>query len=442
MSQGRSKSCWSILFTIIHAAVCCVQAQCDIVDVAYSFKTKKKGGIASVTVDTRTGVIVGEKVLLDEKDCRNPNKLRRSPDSLTLIATDESEKGPHLFVVDRRDPKHNWNIDLPAMPDELRVTGPYGIVTCADDWIAWVDYHRGRVVSRWNVKGALHPAGNKPEDAHLVRDGRFAVVSFQKDSEKGKNRGNRLAIYDLPKPRLRADIQVVRNHPELHFQNNLQQRGPGPEVVLVSEETDTLLVTLDLYGAILLTDWRAALEGRLRNSKYLPSSLDGSWGTAFPDRAGLLRVKGRICALVFNAGTQGGAALVDLKGRAIISRVATPPGLERPVFLESLTKAYSVCSGKTKKRATNDVDKWNEPQKAIYEFRFEGDTSPEMKVRAFPLEMYAVKIAPINTESKLLLVAAGKKTDSADTLMVFDPRGRRVLDTRKAAGDIRRFEND
>ena len=139
-------------------------------------------------------------------------------------------------------------------------------------------------------------------------------VSFQKDSKKGKNKGNRLAIYELPRPRLLADIPLERNHDELHFQGNFQQQGPGPEVVLVSEEDNALFVTLDLYGAILLADWQAALDGRLVNWKYLSTSSDGAWGTAFPDRAGLLKAKGRTYALVFNAGTQGGAVLVDLKG--------------------------------------------------------------------------------------------------------------------------------
>ena len=114
------------------------------------------------------------------KDCRNPNKLRRSADRSLLIAVDESKKGPHLFVVDRRDPKRNWRIDLPATPDELRVTGKFALATCAEDWLAWVDYHRGRVISRWDAEEALRPGGNKPEDAHLVRDGKFAVCLFPK----------------------------------------------------------------------------------------------------------------------------------------------------------------------------------------------------------------------------------------------------------------------
>ena len=51
-----------------------------------------------------------------------------------------------------------------------------------------------------------------------------------------------------------------------------------------------------------------------------------------------------------------------------------------------------------------------------------------MKVQKFSLDRFAVKIARVESRSNLLMIAAGHEKDHADTLIVFDPRARRILD--------------
>ena len=65
----------------------------------------------------------------------------------------------------------------------------------------------------------------------------------------------------LPELKRLADVRLPRTHPELHIEGNLKEQGPSPEIVLVSEQTNTLLVTLDLYGAVAMMDWSPMQAG-------------------------------------------------------------------------------------------------------------------------------------------------------------------------------------
>ncbi|OHB79246.1 MAG: hypothetical protein A2W31_08725, partial [Planctomycetes bacterium RBG_16_64_10] len=278
----------------------------ELAELAYSYRNDRAGGVALLQIDTDSGTIVDQRVLLETATCGHPNKLRRTADRQLFVLANESDREPHMFLAARDETKRPA-ITLPAMPDELRVTDHLAIATCDDDWIALVDLQQGEVVGRWNVGKLLAPPGNMPESVEVAPAATHAVVSLQKDSAKGKKFGSRLAIFTWPAMQLVADIRLPRTHPELHIPGNLQEQGPCPEVVFVAESTDTLLTTLDLYGAVAVMDWSAAKMGTLANCQYLPTSMDGAWGTAFPDRATLFALAGQPHVLVCNAGAGGGA---------------------------------------------------------------------------------------------------------------------------------------
>lgn len=412
--------------------------------IAYSFNHRDGGGVAVVSVDPQSGKIRDHRVLFQSADCTKANKVRRTADGRGVVVNNETAKGPHLFVASLDQDGPPRRIQLPGEPDEVRIAGDYALATCANDLLALIDLRPEGGVRSWYADKQLSPPGNKPEDAFVLPGGRLAVVSCQKDSKKGKKHGNRLIVMKLPELEPLADLRLPRDHPELHIDGNLKEQGPSPEIVLVSQPANALLVTLDLYGAVAVMDWSAAQSGRMLHWEYLPTSLDGSWGTAFPDRADLLTVAGHPCSLVFNVGRQGGAALVDLAGRKIIKRWPVPPGLEKPVFFPAYRWAYSVCSGKTKSRGKSELTKEYHPGRSVYAFDFgppRADRSSRLQVQS--LQFYIFRLAPVHALGRpLLLLAAGRKpdTEKADILLIYDPQNQRVVDQHPAAGNIGQFE--
>ena len=413
-------------------------ANAKLVEIGYSFRKESSGGIATAIVDSDTGKIVGYRTLLDSTECTSPLKVRRTPDN-QLVVTNYSQKDPQLFIVSLSNKKKARGVRLPAEPDELRVVGSQGIVTCEKDILAMVDISRARVTSSWDVSKVYRPSANSPQGIFITADKQHAVISFQKDSKTGKKKGSRLAIYELPKMIRVADLQLPRNRPEVHIDSNLKEQGPGPEISFVSG--NTLMVTLDLYGGIGFMDWSAAKINRMQNWTDLPTSLDGRWGVAFPDRVCPISLKNFRGMLVCNAGQEGGIVLVDLHQRNLVWKQAAPPGLEHPVFIPELKKAFSVCSGKTKRRQKLSVSKVYHPKKSLYCVDFNSGDVASASVVATPITNdYAMRITRIGIDRPLLLIALGAEPEKPTIIVTFDPVANCVLDSKPTVGILGRFE--
>ncbi len=426
---------------LIFLSICCEISHGQTGEIGYSFYDEDSGGLAVVQVDPQDGQIETNRVLLDSSDCREPLKVRRSADGTTLILTNMQKKGPHLYLVDRLDQKTPQPVELLSIPDDVGIAGNLAVVTGEDDFLAVVDVARGEIHSQWDVSKTFEPPANAPEDVFITEDRQYAVVSFQKDSEKGKKKGNRLAVYQLPRMERLVDLPLERSRPDLHIRGNLKEQGPGPEVIYVSTATDTLLVTLDLYGAVGLTDWSSVRQNRSLRWKLLSTSPEGRWGTAFPDRGCPLQLGSEEYFLVCNAGEEGGAALIHLKRREVVWLGETPPGLETPVFFPALRKAYSVCSGKTKRRMRTDVEKTFHPGQSLYVFDFSSKAAVEdNSVPSQTVNAYTFQIAMASDDPPLLLLAVGSTPDYADRLLTYDPMKGQILDDQPAAGRIGRLE--
>jgi hypothetical protein len=324
---------------------------------------------------------------------------------------------------------------LPAEPDEVRTFGRKVIVTCGGEWVVVVDLESATVDSAFDAEQSLTPRGHGPEDILVTEDGAQAVVSFQKDGKKGKTRGNRLVLFDLPSLAVVSDVQLPRDRPDAHIPGNLKEQGPGPEVLLLSKQADTLLVTLDLYGAVALLDWTGVRAGNPSRVLYLSSALDESWGSAFPDRATLITHDGRDMALVCNAGEDGGAVLVDVDARRVTQRWVTPPGLERPVWLEGIGVAAAACSGKIKHREQRRTAKTRELQSAVYLFDFSGS---EPVMQECPQEQVIFHAAHAGTDRPWVVLAA--QGEESDELLLFDVDTLRILDRFRVDGRVRKVE--
>ena len=405
--------------------------------IAFSFTDDDSGGIALTVVDAQTGDVTPPKRIFDSKRCRKPLKVRRAKNGF-LAVTNIAEDQPALFVVNPERRGDNRQLRLPGVPDECRFIGNVALVTCDDDSLAIVDTRTNRIHVN-QLDETLVPPANGPEDICLSPNNQYAVVSFQKDSKKGKKLGSRLAIFELPQVKLVADLQLPRNRPELHVEGNLKEQGPGPEVIHISNSTDTLTTTLDLYGGVGLLNWSAAKAGRLESWTTVSTSPQNSWGTAFPDRATLFTYDDRDLLFVCNAGVNGGCCLIDLALRRVIWRHQVPPGLEAPVYIPALKSAYSVCSGKVKQRLRNTIVKHVEPRKILVHFDFTNLNQPH--VETIQLPVYTTQIRATSLAPPMLLIAGGTSKQKPNELISFDPvenviKDRELFD----AGRIFRFE--
>ena len=409
-------------------------------EVAYSFRQGDgPGGIAVARVDTKSGKILGQTIVFERQSCNRPKKLRYVAGERLFVLSNESKAGPHVFLIQTQAGRQADVTDLTLgldQPDELRVAGGFALVTADDDFIYKIDLERKAVIAVLDPANLFDPDANAPQDIFILPDMKHAVISFQKDSQTGRKKGNRLAIFSYPDLALVADIQLKRDHPKLHIAGNKKEQGPGPEIVHVSPSTNTLLTTLDLYGAVAVMDWDAARSGRNPNCKYLSTSRDDRWGISFPDRA-LPLPDGRH-VLVSNAGAEGGVVWVDLKRRAIVGKASVPHGLDTPVYIAGLEKAYAACPGKIKVKNGQKgvVTKEYEPQAALYVLDLKAATA--RAVATDPHRTFA--LAPVAIDSDILIAAVGDKT--ATKLLTFDVRHERVMDVQPVKGTIEQFAHD
>lgn len=409
-----------------------------IAQIGYSFRSENSGGIAIAEVDAKTGKISDARILFESAECKQPVKVRRTEQD-ELVVTNIDEDNPSVFIAGGGQQVRQ--VALKSVPDGIQIIGNQGIVTCAKDLVVVFNVERAKITTSWDVGKLYRPRANGPEGIFATPDKKHVVISFQKDDKSGKEYGNRLAVYALPKMLQVGDLQLPRNRKNLHIEGNKKEQGPGPEVVNVFG--DTLAVTLDLYGAVGFMDWSAAKKGEIANWSMVSTDIDGNWGVAFPDRVCPIRFGSHETLLVCNAGSVGGAVLISMERRKILWKRPVPAGLERPVYFPQQKRAYSVCSGKTKQRQVDAVKKEYFPKSSLYAFDFSSsDAIATAPVEERPLvDKYAIKIARVGPSSPILLIAIGSDTNEANELITYDTEQQKMLDRKPTAGLLQRFES-
>ena len=406
---------------------------------AYSFHDEDSGGVAIVEVDLATRRLRRSRVLFDLPECRQPTKVRISADGQRYACLNIEKSGPHLFVWHQSSPSETKSLALPALPDEMRVLGDLAIITCENDTVVFVDLATNTIVHTDDFAQSLTPPGCSAEDIFLVPDTNYAVVSLQKDNKSGTKQGNRLVIYDVTTREHVADLQLPRDHPELHIESDKRERGPGPEVIAYSKRHDLLITTLDLYGAIAATTWSAALQKPQADWRLTSTSAGGGWGTSFPDRATLLSLEDRDYYLVCNSGARGGCVLIDLATQSVVWKHPMPPGMEAPIFMPASNKAITVCSGKTKRRTDESVEKSLTPQQSVYIMTFSVPDLSQSRVQSIHMPGFARQITHVSESTPWLLVACGQDALNADTLVLFDSDSLTILDYGRAFAPVQQF---
>lgn len=404
--------------------------------IAYTYTSSLGGGIALVEVEEAAGKFRDHRVLLVDADLDKPMKVRFTASGKRVVMTNESESRP-LLISSTLACGDVHRIVLPEKPDEARTFGEKIIATCGD-YVIVADAVSGVIERRMYSESDMSPGGKSPEDIFVLSSGNEALVSFQKDSKKGKNLGNRLGLFALPELKQTADIAIPRDRPSLHIDGNPKEQGPGPEIVLIAESADTGLVTLDLYGAVGLFDWSGVREGKLNGYATLSTALDGSWGNSFPDRACLFEREGKAWALVCNAGEAGGTVLIDLGGRTILQSWATPPGLEHPEYLKSVDRAVTVCSGKIKSRGEGGTDKARQPGNEVFILPAPGSGADLIRMDGGGT---VYQFASVHKDRSPLIVAA-LESDAGLEMILVDVQKATIVDRSPSKGRIQKMESN
>lgn len=404
-------------------------------EIYYSFVDDEEGGLALIVVEPETGQVLEHR------------EIFRSPDAVAAKKVATTVDGDYSILVAVQNDRNNAFITGPDgetriahlrnETDEVRVTGKHAIVGANGGLMHWVDLEQARGVHTWDFRRLLNPSGRKPEDIAVFDNGRRAWVSFQKDSRGGRHLGSRLVLVNLLTRAIEADILLPRNLPDLHYDlpDDRRERGPSPEVLVVSPETNTLFVTLDLYGGVAMMDLDAAMQGELRNWVYLTTALDESWGTAFPDRICRFTWQGREMVIVANAGADGGAVVVDLQDRSIVQRIPVRHGLTTLAFLPEHDMIVAGVEGKVKRRGLEGLEKENFPGNELPVFRLTDDPEEILQYGLDPLDGFVFQTVAIpGGDRPRTLISFG--SEDPDTWLLYDLEDSTVLETIPAKGHI------
>lgn len=388
------------------------------------------GGVAELAVDPATGGIVSHDSL---GEVPFPEKLAVSADGTRVIVTSEKEKAAWIYRI-APIPGLLATLPLDGETSEVQAIGDRALLLAGKGFFYWIDLKAGKIDKTWNARTGLHPSGNKGEDIFFLPE--KVLVSFQKDSKEGKHKGGRVVLLDLKGFTVKGDLQLPRDYPDLHIEGNKKEQGPCPEMLFVAPKSNTLAISLDLYGAIAFADLDDALRGHLKNLSYIPSSPDGAWGTAFPDRGLLFEAGGKEYLLIANASENGGLVLFDVAQRKIVQSFGAEAGTETPVLLPELKKAVTVISGKAKKRAADGLEKETTPGNTLLVFDLAPlESGDKATLERVPFDCPVVRaqaIAPGNSD--LLLLVTGD-----NEFVTYDLEARKELAREPAKGEVVRM---
>jgi hypothetical protein len=414
-------------------------------DLFYTFNSDEGSGVARLQIDPVTGAILRHEPVFANESVQRARKLAVTQSGLRVGFGHRATQGHNFVIVPLDDPASARTLLLPEEPDEVRAFGEFFLVGGNDGPVWVIDAERAEVVGEWNSRRDLIPSGRQPEDLYVLPGGKQAIVSFQKDSRNGRHLGSRIVVMDLlPELRHRFDIPLPRNRPDLHYDpaHDLREQGPNPEVIFVSPRTNTVILTLDLYGALATFDLDAAVErGKFQNLLYQTTSSDGSWGNTYPDRGVHFEINGREFLLVTNCGPDAGAVMMDVQTRRIIEHYETETGLEMPVLLPTTNIIAAGPNGKIKDRAEPARLKDYEPGRDLHLWDVSGlNAQGGAVLTRIPMDRFVFRTAAVNpASSDLIVVVTGEEEDRPVDLWVYDTRTRTTIERLPALGAVERF---
>lgn len=426
-SIRRARLAGIAFFLASFGGLCCLPAATFF----YTFGTNE-GGVASFTV-TPDGQLTRHQTE-PGTGLSKPRKLAVSDDQKRVLVVSEESPMGWIYRLDQpADPLGLLEFGEPTT--EAKALGDHALVMADKGFFYWFDLTSGQIERKWNSRDGLTPPGHKGEDILFLPEKNLAMVSFQKDSKKG-HKGSRLVLFDLTTFTPKADLQLPREYPSLNIPKSKKEQGPNPEMMFAAPKSNTLAVTLDLYGAIAFADLDAALNGEWKNLAYVPSSPDGKWGLSFPDRGTLLELGGKEYLLIANAAENGGLVLFDVEKRKIVQWFRAEAGAETPVYLPKAKKVVTVISGKMKQRTPDGLEKDTAPGKELLVL----DVAPlesggKATFERIPFPETVVKVEAIEPETSTVLLLVTGNND----LVTYDLAARKELAREPAKGPVNRM---
>jgi len=391
------------------------------------------GGAASIAI--RMDGIVSAHDVLPGNALACPKKIAISGDGESAIVTTEEEKNAWIFAgaSSAQPPKI---LELEEATTDVQTIGNHALVAAEKGFFYWIDLKRGRIDKTWNSRESLKPSGNKGEDILFLPEKDLALVSFQKDSKEGKHLGSRLVLLDLHTFTAKADLPLPRDNLKLNIEANKKEQGPNPELIFLSPKSNTIALSLDLYGAMAFADLDAALRGQWKNLEYIPTAPDGSWGHSFPDRGTLFELGGKDYLLIANAAENGGMVLFDVKARKVIQTFPVEAGAETPVYLPKEKKLVTAISGKTKLRTLDGLEKSSTPGNDLFVIDVGPlETGGQAFLERIPFEKSVVRVNALAPDTSSLLLLVEGESD----FVVYDLENRKKLAQEPAKGPVNRI---
>jgi hypothetical protein len=406
-------------------------------EIYYTYITPEGGGIAAVSVNPRTGKIIGQQSLGQDACFSEPHKLGVSADGRYVAASSQHQLLNNVMLVDLQTKTHQL-LSTTETPDAVESYGSGFFIGADSGRHYFIDGPTAQVTRRWNGEQHLYPTGRRIEYVSVQADTGLAWTSWQKDSPSSRRKGSRVMVFDINQWKHVADLPMPRAMPHLHLAD-FKEQGPNPEIIIPSSKTNTLLLSMDLYGGVAMADLDAAAQGDWRKLSYHTTAPDETWGTAFPDRALRYPTPNNEFVLIANAGKTGGVAWVDLNARRVVQTLETPPGLEAPVTVNQGKLIVAAALGKTKCRQFGTLKESRHPTQELFVFTPGGPVDhPKLKLKRIGLPTFAYRVAAVAPQvNDIVLLTAG---DNGPTeIITLRASTGQVIDRQSALGTIRRI---
>lgn len=407
-------------------------------DYYFSHFSGKAGAVGRFSVERKPPAIGSMRDIGADKEAFRLTRLRMGPDG-RLFGMNESNDAPWVLAFDPAKtgaaPKR---IVLGDRPMELRVAGNYLLTTGHRGMLHLIDPATDTVAATWTP-----PAGvGRVTDFAALPDGSAVIGIARQDSATGTVKGHRVMVFDLPTLKLRHDLQLPRDQAKLHYKSAGKDNGPGPLFLLLSPETNTLIIGLNAYGAVQLADLDGVLKGEWRNSTVIPTSADGALGTSFPSVGSLFTAGGRHYALIGNGSVEGGSVLIDLAARKITQHLATGPrSLNLPIHQPGRKRIVALSTGVEYTRGDAGVnDKHVEPSHFFVIDVAPLESGGEATVKRITLPEFIYEGAPADPANDDLWVLAVRNPQTAAlSFVLFDVAQEKELGRRTSPGVVRNF---
>jgi hypothetical protein len=419
--------------TVLHAAQ----------PVYYSYFDGTAGAFGSIQADLESRTLKDAKVLFRSEPLVRIERSHFTANGERAVLVNEDTNMPVIAVLDMtKDPvPEPVQIRLPDRPMATAVYGDLVLAAGNESTIHLLDAREGKLLQTLDMKSGMEPPAYRVTQFLFSKDGTRALAAIRQE-HPGKNEGHRLLLLEIPTLKLLASMPFERNHSELHFDASSKDNGPGPNLLLAEEQSNTLIVGLLNYGAIALADLNAAFEGRFENLTIHSTSPNGEWGVSFPNRGWTFAIGGKSYAFIGNSSVEGGSLIVDLAERRILQHIATGPREITNVWVQpGRNRLVGIHSGLLFERAQDGVADRHVESQEVFTVDYSGlaEGMPAVVKRAlFPRFIYQLCPADPANENFVLL-SVRRPSDSRLLQCLYEIDTQKFLYEERSLGVLRNF---